>query len=62
MKKLEEKIKLKLSNHPRRITVSIKLVFLMNVKLHMNLTLSLQTSGVNWQAKFQNLQQPLYPT
>ena len=34
----------------------------MKIKLQMNLMLSLQTSGVNWQVKFQMLQQPLNPT
>ena len=42
--------------------LSMKLIFLINVKLQMNLTLSLQTSGVNWQIKFQMLQQPSNPT
>ena len=61
MKDLVEKIKPKSSTIQEEL-LSIELVFLMNVKLHMNLTLSVQTSGVNWQVKFQNLQQPLYPT
>ena len=61
MKELVEKIKPKSSTIQEEL-LSIELVFLMNVKLHMSLTLSLQTSGVNWQVKFQNLQQPLYPT
>ena len=61
MKELVEKIKPKSSTIQEEL-LSIELVFLMNVKLHMNLTLSVQTSGVNWQVKFQNLQQPLYPT
>ena len=61
MKDLVEKIKPKSSTIQEEL-LSIELVFLMNVKLHMSLTLSLQTSGVNWQVKFQNLQQPLYPT
>ena len=61
MKELVEKIKPKSSTIQEEF-LSIELVFLMNVKLHMSLTLSLQTSGVNWQVKFQNLQQPLYPT
>ena len=34
----------------------MKLIFLMSVKLQMNLTLSLQTSGENWQVKFGMLQ------
>ena len=46
----------------REELLSIKLIFLINVKLQMNLTLSLQTSGVNWQVKFQMLQQPSNPT
>ena len=61
MKDLVEKIKPKSSTIQEEL-LSIELVFLMNVKLHMSLTLSLQTPGVNWQVKFQNLQQPLYPT
>ena len=61
MKELVEKIKPKSSTIQEEL-LSIELVFLMNVKLHMSLTLSSQTSGVNWQVKFQNLQQPLYPT
>ena len=61
MKELVEKIKPKSSTIQEEL-LSIELVFLMNVKLHMSLTLSLQTSGVNWQVKFQNLQQPLHPT
>ena len=36
--------------------LSMKLIFLMSVKLQMNLTLSLQTSGENWQVKFGMLQ------
>ena len=46
----------------REELLSIKLIFLINVKLQMNLTLSLQTSGVNWQVKFQILQQLSNPT
>ena len=46
----------------REELLSIKLIFLINVKLQMNLTFSLQTSGVNWQVKFQMLQQPSNPT
>ena len=42
--------------------LSMKLIFLMSVKLQMNLTLSLQTSGANWQVKFQMLQEPSNPT
>ena len=34
----------------------------MTVKLQMNLTLSLKTLAVNWQVKFQMLQQPSKPT
>ena len=41
--------------------LSMKLIFLMNVKLQINSTLSLQTSGVNWQVKFL-FQQPSNPT
>ena len=40
----------------------MKLIFLMNVKLQINLTLSLQISGVNWQKKIQMFQQPSNPT
>ena len=42
--------------------LSMKLIFLINVNFQMNLTLSLQTSGVNWQVKFQMVQQPSNPT
>ena len=61
MKKLIGKIKLRSSNLPRKLR-SIKLIFLMNIKLQMNLMLSLQTLGVYWQVKFQILQHPSNPT
>ena len=61
MKELIGKIKLKSSNLLRIITNN-ELIFLMNVKLQINLTLSLQISGVNWQKKIQMFQQPSNPT
>ena len=61
MKELIGKIKLKSSNVLRIITNN-ELIFLMNVKLQINLTLSLQISGVNWQKKIQMFQQPSNPT
>ena len=36
--------------------------YLMNVQLQMNLMLSSGTSGVNWQVKFQMVQQSSNPT
>ena len=61
MKELIGKIKLKSSNLLRIITNN-ELIFLMNVKLQINLTLSLQISGVNWQKNIQMFQQPSNPT
>ena len=56
MKELIRKIKLHLSNLLRRITV------IDVVNSQMNLMLSSQTSGVNWQVKLQMLQEPSNPT
>ena len=56
MKELIRKIKLHLSNLLRRITV----IDVDNSQ--MNLMLSSQTSGVNWQVKLQMLQEPSNPT
>ena len=36
--------------------------YLMNAELQMNLMLSSKTLGVNWQVKFQMVQQPSNPT
>ena len=58
MKELIGKIKLKSSNLPKKELLSLKLIYLMDVKLQMNLTLSLQAPGVNWKVKFQMTQQP----
>ena len=61
IKELIGKIKLSHQTFQEEL-LSMKLIFLINVKLQMNLTLSLQTSGVNWQVKFEMLQQPSNPT
>ena len=58
MKELIGKIKPKHQTFQEEL-LSTKLIFLMSVKLQMNLTHSLQTSGVNWQVKFQMLQKHL---
>ena len=62
MEELIGKIKLKSSNLPKKELLSLKLIYLMDVKLQMNLTLSLQAPGVNWKVKFQMTQQPSNPT
>ena len=54
VKELVGKVKLKSSNLPRRISVSDIDVFNKRIKLQMNLTVSLQASGVNWQVKISN--------
>ena len=59
MKELIRKIKLKSSNLPRKITLNEVDIF---DELQLSLTLSLRTSGVNWQVKFQMLLQLSNPT
>ena len=61
MKKLIGKTKLKSSNLPKKITVSKVDLFDERI-IELNLTLFLQISRVNWQVKFQMLQQNSNPT
>ena len=56
MKKLIGKTKLKSSNLPKKITVNKVDLFDERI-IELNLTLFLQISRVNWQVKFQMLQQ-----
>ena len=61
MKKLIGKTKLKSSNLPKKITVNKVDLFDERI-IELNLTLFLQISRVNWQVKFQMLQQNSNPT